>query len=169
MDRLSTLLAQFGMRATTFYAGILNGDIAFDAQERSGKLYLFNTGKARFYIAKREIIISQPILLFVPRPCKHHLSAVASDNTHQVSATVSSDGGLDNPLTTALPDYMLFPLSQLPILVDSVLWLFSEAAEQNCGKNAVLNRLFELVIIQLLRHIMASSSLSSGMMAGLAD
>ena len=169
MDRLSTLLAQFGMHATTFYAGTFSGELAFDAQERSGKLYLFNSGKARLQIAKQEIVISQPSLLFIPRPCKHQLSAVATDNTQLVSAAVSFDGGLDNPLTTALPDYMLLPVSELPILGDSVLWLFSEAAEQNCGKNAVLNRLFELVMIQLLRHIMASSSLSSGMMAGLAD
>ncbi len=169
MDRLSTLLAQFGMHATTFYAGTFAGELAFDAQERSGKLYLFNTGKARLQIAKQDIVINQPSLLFIPRPCKHQLSAVATDNTQLVSAAVSFDGGLDNPLTTALPDYMLLPVSELPILGDSVLWLFREAAEQNCGKNALLNRLFELVMIQLLRHIMASSSLSSGMMAGLAD
>ena len=38
MDRLSTLLAQFGMHATTFYAGTFSGELAYDAQERSGKL-----------------------------------------------------------------------------------------------------------------------------------
>ncbi|WP_404339656.1 cupin domain-containing protein [Pseudoalteromonas mariniglutinosa] len=169
MDRLSTLLAQFGMHATTFYAGTFAGELAFDAEERSGKLYLFNTSKARVHVKQQEMVINQPSLLFIPRPGKHSITAAASDNTQLVSAAVSFDGGLDNPLTTALPDYMLLPISELPILSDSVLWLFSEATEQNCGKNAVLNRLFELIMIQLLRHVMASSSFSSGMMAGLAD
>lgn len=169
MDRLSTLLAQFGMHATTFYAGTFSGELAYDAEERSGKLYLFNTGKAKLNIAQQETIINQPCLLFIPRPCKHSLSAAATENTQLVSASASFDGGLDNPLTIALPNYMLLPVSELPILNDSVLWLFSEATEQNCGKNAVLNRLFELVMIQLLRHVMASGSMSSGMLAGLAD
>lgn len=169
MDRLSTLLAQFGMHATTFYAGTFSGELAYDTLERSGKLYLFNTGKAQLHITKQEIVINEHSLLFIPRPCKHRITAVTADNTRLVSAELSFDGGLDNPLTTALPDFMLLPVSELPLLNDRVLWLFSEAAEQNCGKNAVLNRLFELVMIQLLRHVMASRSMSSGMMTSLAD
>ena len=49
MDRLSTLLAQFGMHATTFYAGLFSGELAYDSQDRSGRLYLLNTGKARLH------------------------------------------------------------------------------------------------------------------------
>ncbi|MDX3773518.1 AraC family transcriptional regulator [Chromatiaceae bacterium AAb-1] len=169
MDRLSTLLAQFGMHATVFHAGTFSGEQACTAEDRSGKLYLLNIGKLRLNIAQQDFVVSQPSLLLLPRPCKHRLSALAEDNTQLVSAVVSFDGGLDNPLTTALPDYMLLPVSELPILSDCVEWVFSEAAEQHCGKNAVLNRLLELVMIQLLRQVMANGSLSSGMMAALAD
>jgi len=89
MDRLSTLLAQFGMHATTFYAGLFSGELAYDSQDRSGKLYLLNTGKARLHIARQEIVISQPRLLFIPRPYKHSLTAIPTDNTKLVSVTLS--------------------------------------------------------------------------------
>ena len=38
-----------------------------------------------------------------------------------------------------------------------------------CGREVVLNRLPELLVIQLFRHLIASHSVESGMMAGLAD
>ncbi len=45
--------------------------------------------------------------------------------------------------------------------------LFEEAYEQRCGRRAALSRLFELVLIQLLRHLMESGQLQTGMIAGL--
>ncbi|HJS14029.1 MAG TPA: AraC family transcriptional regulator, partial [Rheinheimera sp.] len=72
-------------------------------------------------------------------------------------------------LTTALPAYVLMPLADVAMLSGNLDWLFDEAFAQHCGKNAVLNRLFELVVIQLLRYMMANRSVSTGMMAGLAD
>jgi transcriptional regulator GlxA family with amidase domain len=61
------------------------------------------------------------------------------------------------------------PLAEIVMLSGNLDWLFDEAFAQHCGKNAVLNRLFELVVIQLLRYMMANRSVSTGMMAGLAD
>ena len=123
----------------------------------------------------KPITISEPSLVFLPRPCQHSLRAASVGNigsqrqVELVSAALCFDGGLDNPLTMALPAYVLMPLVDIPMLSGNLDWLFGEAFAQHCGKNAVLNRLFELVVIQLLRHMMASSSVASGMMAGLAD
>lgn len=168
MDRLSTLLSQFGMHATTLFAGTLECERTYSSSERSGKLHLISTDKTYLFISKQKLLICEPSLLFVPRPLKHQLIA-ANKNTQLASASVSFDGGLDNPLTTALPEYMLFPINEITTLGDSVIWLFNEITEQNCGRNAVINRLCELVMIQVLRHIMSNNSISTGMMAGLAD
>ncbi|OBP16570.1 AraC family transcriptional regulator [Rheinheimera sp. SA_1] len=176
MDRLSTLLAQFGMHATTIFGGELQAELGFDVKDRSAKLHLLRAGDALLQLGQQQPIrISEPSLVFLPRPCSHNLQAapVPSMESQQqvelVSAALCFDGGLDNPLTMALPAYVLMPLADIPMLSGNLDWLFGEAFAQHCGKNAVLNRLFELVVIQLLRHMMASSSVASGMMAGLAD
>lgn len=170
MDRLSTLLAQFGMHATTIFGGVLSADMAFDATDRTAKLHLLRSGDVAFQLDQQKpVVITEPSLLFIPRPCGHSLSASSEQQVELVSAALSFDGGLDNPLTTALPAYVVMPLADLAMLSGNLDWLFDEAFAQHCGKNAVLNRLFELVVIQLLRYMMANRSVSTGMMAGLAD
>jgi AraC-like DNA-binding protein len=170
VDRLSTLLAQFGMHATTIFGGVLSADMAFDATDRTAKLHLLRSGDAAFQLDQQKpVVITEPSLLFIPRPCGHSLSASSEQQVELVSAALSFDGGLDNPLTTALPAYVVMPLADLAMLSGNLNWLFDEAFAQHCGKNAVLNRLFELVVIQLLRYMMANRSVSTGMMAGLAD
>lgn len=174
MDRLSTLLAQFGMHATTIFGGVLTTELTFDASDRTAKLHLLRAGDAVLRLDQQKPVqITAPSLLFIPRPCRHSLNAAQSATPAQqvelVSAMLNFDGGLDNPLTTALPVYVLMPLAEIPMLSGNLDWLFAEAFAQHCGKNAVLNRLFELVLIQLLRHMMANRSVSTGMMAGLAD
>jgi len=174
VDRLSTLLAQFGMHATTIYGGGLQDGISFDSMDRTAKLHLLRSGDALFQLEQQKpLVITQPSLLLIPRPCRHSLSpvSVATQGHYPelVSAALKFDGGLDNPITTALPAYVLMPLAEIVMLSGNLDWLFDEAFAQHCGKNAVLNRLFELVVIQLLRYMMANRSVSTGMMAGLAD
>ncbi len=162
------------MHATTIFGGVLQDDIGFDSRDRTAKLHLLRSGDALFQLEQEKpLVITQPSLLLIPRPCRHSLSAVPGATQGQypelVSAALKFDGGLDNPLTTALPAYVLMPLADITMLSGNLDWLFDEAFAQHCGKNAVLNRLFELVVIQLLRYMMANRSVSTGMMAGLAD
>lgn len=170
MDRLSTLLSQFGMRANVFHSGDFADVSTIDTQQQTGTIHLLYNGKLTLQRdVAHDCTISVPSLIFMPRPLRHSLLAHSADQTHLISASLGFDGGVDNPLTSALPDCMIFPITELPTLHGGIDWLFSEVAEQNCGRNAVLNRLIELVMIQLLRHIMNQGSVSSGMMAGLAD
>jgi AraC-like DNA-binding protein len=46
--------------------------------------------------------------------------------------------------------------------------LFNEAMAQNCGRQAMIDRLFEVVLIQVLREIMEQDKAQVGMLAGLA-
>lgn len=170
MDRLSTLLAQFGMHASTVLAGPLPAELFIAGSERTARLHLLRHGELWFQLGQQQVVrITEASLLLLPRPTAHRLTALAGSQAELVSATLSFDGGLDNPLTLALPDYLLIPLRDIPMLHSNLDWLFAEAFAAHCGKNAVLNRLFELTMIQLLRHMMASHTLATGMMAGLAD
>ncbi len=73
---------------------------------------------------------------------------------------------LDEP---ALPDYLVLKLTDIPELRSTLDWLFNEAFEGHCGRVAVMDRLFELLVILLLRHLIGSRDQQPGMMAGLAD
>ena len=61
------------------------------------------------------------------------------------------------------------PLAQLPGLDLAQQLLFDEVQACRCGHDAVVDRLAEVLMIQLLRHAMAHCLVDVGVMAGLAD
>lgn len=91
------------------------------------------------------------------------------EGTETVCASFEFGAGLRNPLVRALPDVVLIALGDIPAIGATLEMLFKEASEQHCGRQAVLDRLSEVVIIQLLRDLMDRGRLEFGLLAGLAD
>jgi AraC-like DNA-binding protein len=170
MDRLSTLLSQFGVRANLFFSGKLCGISSYDGAEPRGHVHLLQAGTLTLKVpGAGDMLLARPSLIFLPRPSRHQLIADESEGAKLLCALLEFDGGASNPISASLPDFLVLSLDELPLLADTLKWLFSEAAGGHCGREAVLDRLFELLIILLLRHLLDHHQLSTGMMAGLAD
>lgn len=164
------LLSQFGVRANLFYSGKLCGISSYDGADLRGHVHLLQAGTV---ILKgpgaSDRLLDRPSLIFLPRPSRHQLIADEVDGAQLLCAQLAFDGGASNPISASLPDLLVLPLDELPLLADTLKWLFSEAAGGHCGREAVLDRLFELLIILLFRHLLDHHQLSTGLMAGLAD
>jgi len=170
MDRLSTLLAHFSLHASTFHKGGFCGTASYSGDEARGHVHLLRAGRIAFRERNgRPIELNEPSLMLITLPRAHELVATEADKAELVCASLTFDGGVDNPLSRALPTPVVLPLSVLPELKGNLDWLFNEAFGEQCGRDAILNRLFEVMVIQLLRHVIGAGSVSSGMMAGLAD
>ncbi|CAI8718366.1 RCS-specific HTH-type transcriptional activator RclR [Pseudomonas sp. IT-P74] len=170
MDRLSTLLTHFGVNAGTFHSGTFCGTSAFDGQQASGHLHLLQAGELLLKMGDQpDLQLTEPTLIFFPRPYRHRLFASEASGTQLVCATLDFDGGAGNALAAALPDYLVLKLDEIPTLAGTLEWLFNEAFDGTCGREAVMDRLFELLVILLLRHILSTTGQQPGMMAGLAD
>lgn len=170
MDRLSTLLSHFGVSAGTFHSGTFCGITAFDGEQACGHLHLLRAGELTLKLAdERERLLDTPTLIFFPRPYRHRLLADDASATQLVCASLDFDGGAGNALAAALPDYLVLDLKDLPTLAGTLDWLFQEAFDGLCGREAMMDRLFEVLVIQLLRHLLSSREQSPGLMAGLAD
>ncbi|MEZ1423502.1 AraC family transcriptional regulator [Pseudomonas monteilii] len=170
MDRLSTLLSLFGVRANLFYSGELCGVSAFDGNDQRGHIHLLQAGEMRLEISGQPTqVLTEPSLIFVPRPSRHRLISGDAGVANLQCASLQFAGGVNNPLAASLPDLIVMPLVELPMLTDTLNWLFKEAAADQCGRQAALDRLFELVVIQLFRHLLDHQQLKSGLIAGLAD
>lgn len=169
MDRLSTLLVHFGIGADTFHSGPLHGALDTRDLQQRGRVYLLKDGQASLEMPDGTLRIPEPSLVLVPRPLPHRLVATKADRAQVVAASLRFDGGIDNPLSVALTDTIVMPLKQIPMIAGTLDWLFDEAFAEHCGREAVMNRLFELMVIQFLRHMMAYHSMTTGMMSGLAD
>lgn len=170
MDRLSTLLSRFGVRANLFYNDKLCGVQTYGDLDQRGHIHLLQAGTVTMQgIDKRDTVLTKPSLIFLPRPCRHRLFAHEFDDAQLLCASMEFEGGIDNPFSASLSDMLVLPLDELPLLATTLTWMFAEAAEGRCGKEAVINRLFELLIILLFRHLLDQNQLHTGLMAGLAD
>ncbi|MEN2508007.1 AraC family transcriptional regulator [Stutzerimonas stutzeri] len=170
MDRLSSLLCHFGMHAGLYHSGALCGVAAFETADQVGYIHVLRQGSMTLRLEDNsEVRLTEPTVMVFPRPYRHRMLADEAEGARLVCATLRFDGGINNPLAAALPDVLLLPVAEAPILDGALAWLFDEAFASYCGREAVMGRLFELLMVQMLRHLMASQTMSSGMMAGLAD
>jgi AraC-like DNA-binding protein len=168
-DRLQALLSHFAISARTFLAGALCGITALEGDGPYGQLHLIRRGDVevrhgRTLAAK----IHEPSLLLYPRPMAHRFITDDERGADFVCANLSFAGGSANPIAAALPPFVCLKLSQLQGSEAILELLFAEATASYCGRQAMLDRLFEVVLIQVLRQLMESGQTRVGMLAGLA-
>jgi AraC family transcriptional regulator, alkane utilization regulator len=168
-DRLAALLDHFSVRAHTFHAGALCGINALEANEPFGQLHLIQDGDVEVRHGSAPTLhIAQPSLLLYPRPMAHRFITDRHRGANFVCANVQFDGGTASPIAAALPDVVCLPLERLQSCQAVLALLFAEAGSRNCGRQAMLDRLFEVVLIHILRALMEQGQVAAGMLAGLA-
>lgn len=177
VDRLSGILERFRVEAQLHYSGTLCGLNRFEAGEGHGYLHVLRRGQLDVshpgaHEVPRSMHFDQPTLLLYPRPlthCFHNPPAEGSDFT---CARLHFAGGVENPLARALPPLIALPLAQVPGLELALELLFSETDRVRCGQRLLANRLFEVVVIQLLRWLLdhpRESGVLPGLITGMAD
>lgn len=176
-DRLSTLLERFRVRAALFHTGPLCGRTRFEAQPDRAFLHVLRRGELRIEhrggpLARRRVVVDEPTLVLYPRAVHHEFVNPPREGADFTCAALHFDGGDRNPIVAALPALVLLPLRALPGLQPALDLLFAETDRPRCGSRLLADRLFEVVLIQLLRWIVdhpQAAGVSSGLMAGLND
>ena len=176
-DRLSALLQRFRVRASLFHAGPLCGVTTFEA--RPGRAFLHVLRRGAMEVQQpgargrtRRLRVDEPTLLLYPRPLRHRFVNPPQDGSDLTCAALDFDGGERNPIVAALPDLVRVPLAEVDGLQPALDLLFAETDHPRCGSRLLADRLFEVVLIQLLRWIIdhaAQAGIGSGLIAGLAD
>ena len=177
VDRLSGLLERFRIRAHLFHTGALCGVTHFDALPGRGFLNVLRRGEMVVRHrprsgAVRSVKVVEPSLLFYPRPLLHDFHNAPSEGADFVCATLDFDGGAMHPLARALPPLVLLPLRAAPGLEQSLALLFAETERVRCGQRLLADRLFEVVLLQLLRWLIDHSDqveVPRGLLTGLGD
>ncbi len=169
VDRLQSLLGRFAVSAEVFHAGPLCGINHLAADGERGQLHLIRDGTVRVEHNDGSVLqIDQPSVLLYPRPLAHRFITDAQRGADFACAHLQFEGAGNNPVAAALPAVICLPLDALygghPVLS----LLFEEAFAQRCGRQALLDRLFEVVLIQILRALMESGQLRVGLLAGMA-
>ncbi|WP_444886569.1 cupin domain-containing protein [Microbulbifer sp. JMSA008] len=168
-DRLAALLDKFSITARVFHTGTLCGINGLNGDGDMGQLHLIRQGTVEVnHSSGPKLQISEPSLLFYPRPLAHRFITDSRSGADFACANLSFDGGPGNPIAAALPDFICLPLSAISDSKSVLDLIFEEAFAQNCGRQAILDRLFEVIVIRVLRHLMEEGLTQVGMLAGMA-
>ncbi len=167
MDHFAALFAHVAPRARTFFTGKLCQTAQFTDEGhlhvlKAGELTLMQTGQS-------DLRFDEPTLLFFPRGRVHSFAADPERGADLVCATVDLGGAQGNPIGQGLPDLVVLPLASHPVLAPVCDLLLDEAFCDRCGRQAALDRLFDYLLILIVRHVVESGRVTSGVLAGLAD
>lgn len=176
VDRLSSLLERFRVRTHLFHSGPLCGVTHYAALPGRGFLHVLRRGemvlthRARSG-APRRIEVREPSLLFYPRPLAHDFHNAPAEGCDFTCAAVEFQGGENHPLARALPPVVVLPLAQVAGLEHTLDLLFAETEQVRCGHRLLADRLFEVLLLQLLRWLLdhpEESGMPSGLLTGLS-
>lgn len=168
-DGISRLLDHVGLRAHTFYAGPLCGLHDFRAAEGVGHLHVVRAGALRAeQHGQAAIAVAEPVLLFYPRPHDHRLDVPDRVTAEVLCASVRYDAGMENAITQSLPTVAIIPFREVPGLDPVLSVLFAEAGAAHLGRQVLLDRLCDVLLIQIVRHAIDTGLVARGILAGLA-
>ena len=167
MDPFAALFAHVTPTARTFFTGKLCQTAQFPDQ---GHLHLLKGGELRVVQAGQgDLRLDEPTLLFFPRGRVHSFAANPERGADLVCATVELGGAEGNPIGQGLPELVVLPLASHPALAPVCDLLLGEAFSEQGGRQAALDRLFDYLLILIVRHVVESGRVATGVLAGLAD
>jgi AraC-like DNA-binding protein len=166
-DPFAALFAHVTPSARTFFTGNLCQTAHFAGE---GHLHLLKAGALTLtQNGEADIALDEPALVFFPRGRAHGFIGDPKRGADLVCATVELGGDQGNPIGQGLPDLIVLPLATNPALAPVCDLLIGEAFSGGGGREAALDRLFEYLLILIVRHVVASGGVSTGVLAGLAD
>jgi len=167
MDPFAALFAHVTPRARTFFTGKLCQTVQYTG---AGHLHLLQGGEVTVVqTGQSDLQFDEPTLLFFPRGRAHSFAANPERGADLVCATVEFGGAEGNPIGQGLPELVVLPLASHPALAPVCDLLLGEAFSERGGRQEALDRLFDYLLILIVRHVVESGRVATGVLAGLAD
>ncbi|WP_246676791.1 AraC family transcriptional regulator [Mesorhizobium sp. B2-4-15] len=167
MDPLAALFTHVTPTAQTFFTGTLCHALQFTGL---GHLHMLKAGELRVSRSgEADLEFLKPTLLFFPRGRTHDFAVDSRRGADLVCATVELGGAEGNPIALGLPECVVLPLAEHPALRPVCDLLVGEAFAEGGGRQTALDRLFEYLLILIVRHVIECGVVSTGVLAGLAD
>lgn len=167
-DPLAPLLTHFRAQAELFFAGNLCDNVTFGEEYDCGFLHLLKAGSVQMQDSSGySVTLLEPTLVFYSRPLKHWFHPAPQGGADLVCASMRFDHQSFNPIVFALPERFEAPLSELPGTENLLGLMFAEAFANRPGRQDVLDRLFEVLLIDVLRIVLARPAASPGLFRSL--
>ena len=164
-DPLAPLLAHFKAQAQLFFSGNLCNDVTFGEDLGTGFLHLLKAGSISMQDDTGYVVtLQEPTLVFYSRPLQHRFLPSPDGGADLVCASMRFEHQTFNPILRALPARFSCPLHDLHGAEALLTLLFGEAFDNKPGRQEILDRLFEVLLIDVLRAVLAKEDRDPGLL-----
>ncbi len=169
MDSLSALLQDLQFNAEVFFSGKLCGLQVFEEDKHSGVLHFVKAGKVTLQSEQGHSVILNPsAVIFIPDGIKHQLKVKQNHEVELVCASIKIPNQQRLLLTEHLPKFLCVNAEDDPDLSDIARRIFDEAFSTRHGRQIMIDRLCDMFVVQILRHVIHHGIVDLGMLSGSA-
>ncbi len=171
MDSFPALFKYFTPSAQAFFSGNLRNLVDFNNDDdEMGHLHIFQGGQLTVTCNDREPLqLTQPAMLVMPRNLSHRFIPDPIKGADMICAKIKLGSGDNNPFMLGLPDILIIPFDQAGAVAPTLDLMVAEAFAAHYGRQIALDRLFEYLILQIIRHVIDKGLVSSGLLNALAE
>jgi AraC-like DNA-binding protein len=170
MDQLSLLLQNLSFNADVFFSGNLCGIQSLGGSDNNkGHLHLLRAGVLTIVCEEgHKVTLDKPSVIFMPSPTKHQVIASESNQAELVCVDIDFHSGSGSALVNALPKLICLDINENDPLGKTANWLFEEAFNSQAGQKIIVNKLGDIFLVQILRHVLNNGLVVQGMLSGMA-
>lgn len=170
MDHFEALFRHFTPTAQAFFSGNLCTLVSFDDPEGMGFLHIFRGGRLTVTRTGQDPLeLTEPAILLMPRHLAHGFVPDPVIGADLICATIQIGGRRGNPIALGMPDLLVIPFDRVATISPTLDLMVGEAFATLDGRQVALDRLFEYLIVQTIRHVIGEGLVSGGVLAALGD
>lgn len=167
MDHLSNIINHVTLSAEVFYTGNMCG-IQTIGGSNSGHLHILESGKLTIITNEgHKVCLDTPSVIFIPSGTEHRVVSSESDEANLICALVKFDSTNGQSLIQSLPQFIYYEISETQPVGRAAKWLFEEAFDEQVGRQAMINKLADVFLLQVLRDVVNNGVLLQGVLSAM--
>ncbi|GAB2943282.1 AraC family transcriptional regulator [Aquaspirillum soli] len=168
MDPLTPLLNQIAPSVGYYFSGVTCEGGGYNGTDPHGHLHVMRSGQLRLDLPNnQQIRVDVPSVVLFPRPCAHQL--IPQCTVDIICGTLDLGILEQSPLVTALPEYVVIPLAEMPSVLTILDLICQESSAEKAGRQAAINCLLEYFVIHVIRYLFSRNQFSVGLLAVMND
>lgn len=166
---LDRVLNRGPLNAGVFFTGTACGTSRYETGDK-GFLHLIRRGPVRIEMdAGQDVDVAGPALVLISQSLPHRVVCDETEGAALVCAHLSFENLIAHPRLVGLPELLVLPFNEDRSIEDVAQRLFSEAFENEFGRDHVVDLLVELLLVYVLRNCIAAGHTDRGILGGLSD
>jgi len=170
VDRLQNIIDNFSINSEVIFNGNFCGDKALGTGSKGGEGHLHYLRSGKLTVAGEQgqkFIFDKPAVILLPFSTRHSVIATESDNAELLCAAVHFTALEQKQIISSLPELVRIDLSD-NTMKEAVDWMFDEIGSTGLGQKSIVDKLCDILLIQMFRKLSAEGLVIQGMLAGLS-